>query len=138
MSTANKRIILTNEDDDVKVSVTERGTKGVLAVEMVDSSGNQIDLISAPGTPTLYNVTMTSADTEYSKALPTGTKKVDIKLRSFNALLKIAFTSGLSGTTYIQVPYGASFHLENVNLSGVTAYFQSPTASQTCEILCWT
>lgn len=42
MATANKRIVIVNEDDDVQVSVTERGSKGALGVEILDPSGNQI------------------------------------------------------------------------------------------------
>ena len=39
---SNSRTIITNEADDSKVSVTDRGLKGTLAVEILDSSGNQI------------------------------------------------------------------------------------------------
>ena len=42
MATANKRVIIGNEDDDAKVSVTSRGLKGALGVEILDSSGNQV------------------------------------------------------------------------------------------------
>jgi len=43
MSTANKRMVISNEDDDAKVSVTQRGlTKAAMAVEILDSSGNQV------------------------------------------------------------------------------------------------
>ena len=94
-------------------------------------------LPAAPTTPTIYNVNLTTVNTEYSQALPSGTKKVDIKLRGLGALLKIAFTSGASGSTYITVPYGASLHLEGVNLTGITVYAQSSTASQVLEIVSW-
>ena len=87
--------------------------------------------------PVIHNVTMTNANVEYSQLLSNNTRKVDIKLRA-NAILKIAFAAGASGTTYITVSYGASLHLENVNLAGITLYFQSPSAAQTAEILAWT
>lgn len=96
------------------------------------------DNAGLPETPAIYNVTMTSKDTEYSQALPAGTRKVDIKLRATNALLKVAFTESASGSTYITVPYGSSLHLENVDLTSITVYVQSPTDVQTLEVLAWT
>lgn len=103
----------------------------------VDANG-KVEVIAAGSTPTIYNVTMTSANTEYSQALPTNTRKADIKLRATNALLKLCFTESASGTTYVTVPYGSSYHLENVDLTSITVYVQSPTASQTLEVVCWT
>lgn len=88
--------------------------------------------------PTIYNVSMASANGEYSQTLPSNTKKLDIKLRALNSVLKISFTITESGTKYIQIPYGASLHLENINLTGKTIYFQSPVDNQVAEILCWT
>lgn len=87
--------------------------------------------------PTITNTTMTSADTEYSYELPSGTKRFSIKLRSLNALLKLSFTSGQSGTTYITLQYGEALPILNVKGDGLTLYFQSPTANQTAEITIW-
>lgn len=42
MATTSQRTIIVNEDDDVKTSVTTRGTKGALAIELLDASGTQI------------------------------------------------------------------------------------------------
>ncbi len=39
---ANARVVIVNENDDSKVSVTDRGLKGAMSVEIVDASGNQI------------------------------------------------------------------------------------------------
>jgi len=102
---------------------------------LVSSSG-PID--SLPTTPITYNVAMTLANTEYSQLLPDNTRKLDIKLRATGTMMKVAFVSTESATNYMTVAYGASLHLENVDLTGVTIYFQSPTASQVAEILCFT
>lgn len=80
---------------------------------------------------------MTDAATEYSVTLPAGTVKFEIKLRSSNALLQISFVSGESGTTYITIPYGASYAENDVKAGGKIIYFQSPTASQTAEVKTW-
>ena len=96
------------------------------------------DDAGSPATPITYNVIMTTANTEYSRALPSGTKKLYVKLRSLNALLKIAFVLNESGTNYMTIPFGASISLENIDLTGITIYMQSPIASQVAEILCFT
>jgi len=88
--------------------------------------------------PTIYNVSMTLADTEYSQVLPNNVRIIDVKLRALNALLKMAFTVNESGSNYVTIPFGASMHLDMVKLTGKTIYFQSPTANQVCEIVCWT
>ena len=80
---------------------------------------------------------MASADTEYSYAIPAGTKRIRFKLRALNALLKYCFTSGASGTTYITVGYGDAEEINDAKLGGQTVYFQSPTASQTLETRTW-
>lgn len=89
------------------------------------------------GRPTIANVTMTSAATEYSYAIPAGTKRFEIKLRSGSALLQLAFTSGASGSTYITIPYGASYAEVDAKAGGLTLYFQSPDAAQVAEIKTW-
>jgi len=72
-------------------------------------------------TATIYNVTMTSADTEQSQALPANTKEVVIRVRG-NSTLKLAFSSGQSGTTYLTVRPGATFHNSEYFVSQ-TLYF---------------
>ena len=88
-------------------------------------------------TPTMYNKAMTSADTEYSQALPADTKKVMIKLRSGTAALKLAYVVSESGTKYITIPIGTSKWIDTAWLASKTLYFQSPSASQVAEIEAW-
>ena len=89
------------------------------------------------GRPTIANVSLATADTEGSYAIPAGTKRIKFKLRALNALLKYSFVSGESGTTYVTVPYGDIEEINDASLGGKTIYFQSPTASQTVEIRTW-
>lgn len=84
--------------------------------------------------PTIYNKSMTTANTEYSQALPAGTKRLEVKLRALNALLYVSFVTGMA--TYFTVPYGDNFKID-AKLGGMTVYVKSPTASQTAEITCW-
>lgn len=89
------------------------------------------------GRPTIANVAMAGATTECSYDIPAGTKRFEIKLRALNALLKLSFTEGASGTTYMTIPYGGSYIENDVKAGPITLYFQSPTASQVAEIKTW-
>ena len=89
------------------------------------------------GKPTLVNVAMASADTEYSYAIPAGVNKVLLKLRDPGESFKLAYASGTSGTTYFTVAAGSSKELTEIKGTGITLYFQSPGLSQTMEVEVW-
>jgi len=151
---------LKNHDSDVRATIETKGSKTALAIEVLDALGNQISsfgadpvglknlasiqvnpatedtlgtVVKKATTPTVYNVAMASADTEYSQALPSGTKKFLIKLRT-DAVMKVKFASG---GNYITVPSGGSYNEDNLDLTGVTLYFESSVASNTAEIIAW-
>lgn len=86
---------------------------------------------------TVANTTMTSANTEYSYSLPDFTKKFQVKLRGVGAPFKVAFVSGKSGTTYVNVPNGGSHKEDEVKGKDNVLYFQSPSANQVAEIISW-
>ena len=94
-------------------------------------------LETAPGTPAVYNVTMTNAATEYSQALPANTGKLMIKCRGAYAI-QVCFTSGESGTKYITVPANQSYWEDGITAASLTLYFQCGTAGQVAEIVAWT
>jgi hypothetical protein len=103
------------------------------------SAGGQQSLtISGATTPTTVNVSMPLAATEYSYTLPAGCKQFIVKLRQLSSL-KVAYVSGQSGTTYLEVPRGCFYAESGLTLStGVTLYFQSPAAGQVLEVQVWT
>lgn len=86
--------------------------------------------------PTIYNVSAPTANTEVSQALSTGVKSFLIRVRG-NARLQLAFVATESGTKYITVPPGVSYHEDRLNFSG-TLYFQTNKSAQTVEIIEWT
>lgn len=88
--------------------------------------------------PTVANINMPLAATEYSYVLPTNTKKFYIQLRDPSAELKLAYAAGTSGTTYVTVHRGCWFGEADLSVTGVTLYFQSSVSSQTAEIVSWT
>jgi len=87
--------------------------------------------------PTVTNVTMTAANTEYSHTVQANTKKLLIKERSGGSSVKLCYTSGASGTTYITIPAGSSKYLEATWLRGIVLYFQCPDAGNVLEIEEW-
>jgi hypothetical protein len=93
--------------------------------------------ISNANIPVITNLTLVAANFEYSHSFPLNTRKFQIKPRSSSAVIKLAFTSGESGTSYITVPPGGYWE-DLVGLTSVrTLYIQSPTAGTIAEILSW-
>ena len=88
--------------------------------------------------PTVYNLSMPTANTEYSQALTSSTKKILIKSRDRSAQLRIAFVSGDTALLYITIEPGSVFFEENLDLTGATIFLRSNKSSQVCEILEWT
>lgn len=86
--------------------------------------------------PTIQNVEMTDANTEYSYSLPDGTRRFTIKLRDQGQAFQVAFVDGESGTTYMNVPAGKSYSEVDIK-SNATIYFRSTVAAQVAEILSW-
>jgi len=93
-------------------------------------------LEALPGTPAVYNVTMTNAATEYSQALPANTRKFLLKCRGVYAI-QVCFTSGESGTKYVTVPANQTYSEDQINAATLTLYFQCATAAQVAEIIAW-
>ena len=99
---------------------------GTLQADVLASTSPQIAILAMP-----------TAATEYSIALPVGCRQFQIKLQS-SAVLKLSYTSGQSGITYITVPRHCFYAESDIKLDDtVTLYVQSPLASQALEVLAW-
>ena len=84
--------------------------------------------------PTIKNLAMTTASTEYSYELPVGTRMFRVKLRNVGYPLKMAIDEGESGTTYVTIANGQTQE-EIVKGGGATLYFQTTANSQVAEII---
>ena len=82
----------------------------------------------------IFNITCTAANTEYSQALGE-CRKFLIKSRTGD--LKVCFTSGQSGTTYISLSGGQGYNEDLIHPAELTLYFQSPAAGTIVEIVKW-
>jgi len=90
-------------------------------------------------TPTKYAVTLTSANTEYSQALPADTKKFRIHLRDY-ATFRLAYETGKVATPtdpYETIPAGSEKYEDGLNLAALTLYLASPVAAKTAEVEAW-
>ncbi len=99
-----------------------------------DELGNPQNLVAK--TPTVINKTLTTQNTEYSQALPTGTKRFTLQARTA-ADVKLCFTALASGTTYITVKSGSSYSEEGMDLSSKTLYMQATSDGIVVEIVAW-
>lgn len=86
--------------------------------------------------PIVENVSIPLADTEVSHTLPTGTKRFLLMLRD-RATLKLSYTTGTSGTTFMTIRPRVWYAEERIGAGTTTLYMQSPSASQTVEIVSW-
>lgn len=96
-------------------------------------------LTPAAGTPVIYNVTMTLADTEYDQALPANTKKYTIQTRDGTAF-RMAFVTGkVAGPTepYLSIGTDGFHHEDSINPASLTLYFACGDAGKVAEILAW-
>lgn len=99
--------------------------------------------IAADGSkPTIYNTTLTSADTEYSQVITPGTKKLTLQCRT-NYDIRIAFVTGkVAGSTspYMTLKKGAVYWEDNLRgtfENPITVYLASSQAGVIIEIVVW-
>jgi hypothetical protein len=135
-----------NNDGSIDVNTIISATGGdSIAIEdpstgyalKVNSDGSiNVDANTA-ATPTIYNVLVSTANTEVSQVLPSNSKQFIIQVRNSGSRLQLAFISGASNTDYVTIPRGCSFQQSNIDTPSLTLYFQTNQSNQTVEILAW-
>ena len=93
-------------------------------------------------TPTVYNVTLTSADTQYSQAMPANCRRFEFQCRTENTM-RFAFETGKVATPtapYMTLKAGDYYESGMINQAAApsTLYLASPTAGVIAEIIAWT
>lgn len=89
-----------------------------------------------PSTPTVYNMTMASAATEYSFSFPANVRQFTIRCRT-PASLKLSYVPGGSSTTYFTLQPGTVYSEVGINSPSLTIYVQCEIASNIIEIITW-
>jgi hypothetical protein len=120
--------------DDLQIIVDLGGdTNNPIYVDLAGGEG-------AATTPTEYEIDMTSADTEYSQALPANTKKFSIQ--SIDSIeTRISFATGKVATP--TMPYevlyaGQTYRDDVVYLSSKTIYAACSSAGKKMFVRAWT
>ncbi len=119
--------VVTNVNLDATISSL------VTAVNTVNTSVSKQNAT----TPTIYNLTCTSANTEYSQALPANTKRFTVmnKGNSPGTTWKMYFTSAAGST--MDFPGNVGYTEEMIYLAAQTLYFKSSNAGDVIQILAW-
>jgi len=87
-------------------------------------------------TITEYNITLTSADTQYSQALPENTRELRFRCRTLFDV-RYSFTTGKVATPtapYLVLPAGSDYISDNNNLTSTTLYLASAEAGVIVEL----
>lgn len=90
-------------------------------------------------TPSIFNVTMTDANTEYSQALPTGTRKFSVSCMDGTAF-RISFTTGAVASVGPWYNILANQVYESPDLDGITdltVYAGCSSAAKALQIIAW-
>ncbi len=94
-------------------------------------------ILSGKSAPTIHNLSMPLANTEYNYTFPNNTREFYLQNRTLG-LVKFAYTIGSSGTLYKTLFPGGVLNEDNLELETLNIYIQSPSAGQTIEIVSWT
>lgn len=118
---------------------------GTILNRVYDTTVGALRILGAGGslpatTPTVYNITMTLANTEYGQALPAATKKFEFRCRgAFD--IRYSYETGRVATPtapYRTLASGITEYQTDLNLTGVTLYVACGNAAQVVELEVWT
>ncbi len=90
--------------------------------------------------PTVYNKTLTLADTQYKQALPSSTRELRFKCRTL-FVIRYAWETGKVATPtapYLTVVAGMEYRSDKKDLTAKTLYLASSEAGVVIEISVWT
>jgi hypothetical protein len=143
-STEDKQDDLITEEQAIKDRIGAIAA-GPVANSMQDRlktlNTNLVKLVEAANTPTVYHVTITNADQEYSQALPANLKRFSIHLRDWTTFRFAYVTGKVAGPAepYLTIPDNGEFYHEGLlHVAVLTLYFASPAATKHAEIEVWT
>ena len=104
-------------------------------------SNSTINTSSQTATPTVYGITITGSNTEYSLAFPVNTRGFEFQAEE-EALLRFQFVTGKVATPtapYFTLKAGDYYFSPVINQSvPSTLYVASPTAGTHVQVLIWT
>ena len=96
------------------------------------TAGDPVDV------PQQFRVSAVLADTEYSQALPSRTRRFEIHTESRRGTIKLGYAVGDTTNNYRTIKPGNTYREEGIDVTGMTLYFKINKAGETLEILTWT
>ena len=90
--------------------------------------------------PTVYNKTLTAADTQYSQALPSSTKEIRFRCRTLFDV-RFAWATGKVATPtapYLTLPAGMEYSSDDNDITAKKLYLATDEAGIVVEIEVWT
>lgn len=155
---ANQVIRQAYDDDTGRLKVDAQVSASIGTVEVIidAAGGDNIAITDATGTnylepnpdgsltttqalnnPTIQNITLTNAGTEYSFIIPMSTKRFEMRVRG-SAKAQFSFTSGQSNVNFLTLNYGCLYSQDNLALTAnLNVYIQANNNSQILEVLSW-
>ena len=112
-------------------------------LEEIDASIDAIDGIGVLLTPTIYNVVLTNADTEYSQVLPETCRRFAVSIQDGTSTdnFRVAYVTGKVATPtspFLKIPADAEYEEWDVlGSSQLTLYVASSVAGKTAQIVAW-
>ena len=102
---------------------------------------NKVRTDPTTAAPTVYNVTLTNANTEYSQAMLANCRRFEIQART-DVAIRFAFVTGKVATPtapWMTLKSGVAYDSGMINQVAApsTIYLAAATAATVVEILCW-
>ena len=94
-------------------------------------------------TPIIYNVTLTTAATEYSQLLPNGCTKFSVSILAGVSTdnFRIAFVPGKVATPtapFLELTNDKEYKVDGLFVNGLTIFLASSATAAVAQIIAWT
>jgi len=126
-----------DHDSDTRANVGNNGLEvEVKASTLPSGAATSANQQPPSTTPTVYNLTLTNTNTEYSQELPTNTRELRFRCRTLYDV-RYAWETGKVATPtapYLTLPAGSDYWSDWNNLSSKTLYFASSTVGVVIEL----
>ena len=125
--------------DEDGVHIADRDSGNALKV----NSDGSINVVSGEniGTfkPTIQNLMLPDANTEYAIQFAVGTKRMNIRIRDYASQMQLSWNLGESNTNYLTVPRGNSYSEEGLSLTTQyrTVYVRTTKPGMIIECISW-
>ena len=135
-------VIIDHTNDSIRLgdgtdlfTSTTIGSKIGLDVNIInDTLTFELEGVSSP---TVTNVVIAGASTEYNYTIPSNTKKFLMRARN-KSKIQFSFQTGTTNTNFVSIPPGSNYTLDGMTLNtSLTIYFQSSKGGEVLEVLTW-